>query len=365
MSHVPEARVALIDLGYDVWFEDQMTQMGQPGCRPARVVAADKGRYLVRDAERCAPAELSGRLSYCAQSAAELPCVGDWVAAEFHDVVPHGVIHRVLERRSVLRRKAAGKRIDYQYMAANVDVAFVLQSCAGDFNLRRLERYVVVARDGNIQPVLILSKTDLVSPGDLESLVARVREGYGELPVVALSNVSADGLDGLLHVLAPRKTYCLLGSSGVGKTTLLNRLVGREEFATGEVREQDGRGRHTTSRRQLVSLDNGAMIIDTPGMRELGIIGAATGLEEGFEDIGRLAAGCRYADCTHTGEEGCAVLDAVNAGQLSEERYQGFLKVKKESEFLERSYVQRRRKDKEFGKMVKSVLKHGPQGKRR
>jgi ribosome biogenesis GTPase len=202
-----------------------------------------------------------------------------------------------------------------------------------------------------------LSKSDLVGAEELQGLIDRVRDSGIGVPVVALSNLTAAGRDPLLAMLEPRRTYCLLGSSGVGKTTLLNRLIGREAFDTGAVREKDGRGRHTTSRRQLILLDTGAMLIDTPGMKELGIIAASAGIEESFEDIALLAKGCRYSDCSHAGEAGCAVAAAVAAGELPEDRYQSYLKVSKESEFHELSYVQRRKKDKEFGKFVKSVLK--------
>jgi ribosome biogenesis GTPase len=220
-----------------------------------------------------------------------------------------------------------------------------------------MERYIVMANEGRVEPVILLSKSDLVSAEDLKKRVSEIRQARISSRVVTLSNVSGDGLETLQRALKKGKTYCLLGSSGVGKTTLLNRLIGRELFETNPVREKDGRGRHTTARRQLIVLDNGALLVDTPGMRELGMIGVEASIEDSFSDIHELSAECRFNDCTHTTEVGCAILAAVQGGTLAEERYRSYIKLMKESEFHEMSYAERRRKDKKFGRLVKSAMK--------
>jgi ribosome biogenesis GTPase len=241
-------------------------------------------------------------------------------------------------------------------IASNIDVAFIMQSCDLNFNLRRMERYLVMANEGHVEPVILLSKSDLVSPAELNSRFSEVRQARIDARILTFSNVTEDGDESLRQELQRRKTYCLLGSSGVGKTTLLNHLLGREAFETRPVRERDSRGRHTTARRELTILDNGALLIDTPGMRELGMIGVSENINDNFSDISRLSEGCRFKDCTHTAELGCAILAAVQDGSLSKDRYQSYVKLMKESAFHEMSYAERRKKDKQFGRMVKTAM---------
>jgi ribosome biogenesis GTPase len=353
-----EIHMDLKDLGYDYWFEQHLDQSGLRGHCVARVTEVDRDRFIVTNKTRSVPAELTGRLMYLSESGEDLPCVGDWVVVQYYDQGTLAIIHHLLPRKSFLRRKSAGENSAVQMIAANIDIAFIVQSCDADFSVRRLDRYLVMARDGNIEPVLLLTKRDLVDASELEMKISQVKTDSPTLRVIALSNVTGLGLDELRQALEKGTTYCLLGSSGVGKTTLLNRLLDQEVLPTSTVREKDGKGRHTTSRRHLIVLENGAMFVDTPGMREMGMIGMRTGIEESFTDITELVKNCRYRNCTHTMEPGCAILDAVSRGEVAEERYRSYLKLLRESEYHALSYVEKRRKDKDFGRFVKSVMKH-------
>lgn len=348
----------LITLGFDQWFEDKRSEALRQDCTVARVTAVHKDSYLVRNENNEVLAELAGSFIYSADSSIDLPSVGDWALVQYHNANTFAIIHSLLPRKSFLRRKTPGKIIDYQMIAVNIDSALIVQACDFDFNLRRLERYLVMVNEGHIEPILLLTKSDLVSPEKLEHRISEVRQANIKCKVLPLSNITGFGVDQVRQLLEPCKTYCLVGSSGVGKTTLLNHIIGRDLFETNTVRASDGKGKHTTAQRQLIVLDNGAMLIDTPGMRELGNIGVSSGLEESFSDIWNLSKTCRFANCTHTQEVGCALLNAIENGILQADRYQSYLKLMKESEYNELSYVEKRRKDKKFGQFVKTVMKH-------
>ena len=343
-------------LGFsDAWARQAETLL-QPGHTLARVTAVDRGAFLVRNAAAEIHAELAGKLRFATSAAADLPCVGDWVGVQWPPAEGPAIIHAVLPRRSHLRRKTPGKSVEIQMIAANIDAAFIVQGCPFDFNLARLDRYLVTAHDGRIEPRIILSKTDLVTLDALERLIAQIRDAGITAEILPLSSSTGDGLAEFQAQLLPGRTYCLLGSSGVGKTTLINRLLGREAFDTRSV-SSTGEGVHTTSRRHLLMLDNGAMLVDTPGMRELGLVGTDAGLDAAFQDIGDFALNCRFPDCTHMHEPGCAVLAALESGELSDERYESYLKLKKEADFHSLSYAEKRQKDKAFGRFLKSALK--------
>lgn len=333
-----------------------------PGASIARVTAVDRDQYIISNAGCEVPAKLTGRAAYACESPADMPCVGDWVRVKCHDLGMHASILDVLPRQSFLRRKRPGDTVEFQMIAANIDVALIVQSCHFDFNVRRLERYLVMASEGHIEPVVLLTKTDLITPLALEELVSQIHHAGIGARIIALSNVSGNGVDQLRALIQPGKTYCLLGSSGVGKTTLVNRLVGGSDLATGAV-SHSGEGRHTTTRRQLIMLESGGLLIDMPGMRELGMLGVSEGIDDSFADIQAYSRQCRFADCTHTREPGCAIQSAIAQGELTPAHLQNYLKLKKESEFHDMSLLERRKKDRAFGRLVRSVTK--AKGKRK
>ncbi len=346
----------LTALGFDSWFEERAGEFRQPGRHMARVTAVDRDAFLVRTEDGETRAELAGRLRLAIRSTVDLPCVGDWVCVQWPSSGGPAIVHAVLPRKTLLRRKCPGKTLDFQMIAANIDVAFIVQGCQYDFNVARLDRYLIMAAEGRIEPQIVLSKVDLLAPGQQEQLVEEIRGAGITAPVIPLSNATGSGLQEFRDRLAPGRTYCLLGSSGVGKTTLINRLMGRAELETKAV-SGTGEGVHTTARRQLLVLECGAMLIDTPGMRELGLLGTSDGMGAAFRDIGDYSTQCRFPDCTHTQEPGCAVLAALESGELSDGRYQNYLKLRKESEYHDLSYLEKRRKDRAFGRFVKSALK--------
>ncbi|MGE5350706.1 MAG: ribosome small subunit-dependent GTPase A [Acidobacteriota bacterium] len=345
-------------LGFDEWFRDNQALPEPADISIARVVSVNKNNFIVSDGTSEIFAELAGRFIYGTDSPLDFPAVGDWVGIRLFNDDTFAVIFDVLQRKTLLKRKTAGSKIEYQLIASNIDAAIVIQALDSNYNLRRLERYLVMINEGGIKPLIFLSKSDLISPEEIEKKKREILQAFPGIDILSFSNQHASDIETIKAILTPGKTFCLLGSSGVGKTTLINNLINEDLFKTQAIREKDGRGRHTTSRRDLIILNNGAIIIDNPGMRELGVISAESGFDETFNEVTELSKQCRFSDCTHTVEKGCAVLSALEEGALSRERYDNYMKMHKESLYHEMSYVEKRQKDKKFGKYVRSILKY-------
>jgi ribosome biogenesis GTPase len=343
--------------GLGDWHRCRMEGDRTAGQEIARVLSVHRGGFIVTKGDGPVLAECAGNLLFSSSSPLELPTTGDWVHADFFDDDTHAIIHGVIPRKTLLKRKTAGKSVDFQLIAANIDVAFIIQSLDHNLNLRRLERYLVMVHESKITPVVLLSKCDLMPHDEIVEIKASISEFAPDTSLLAFSNVTGENINALENSLVPGSTYCLLGSSGVGKTTLLNSILGSEMFETQPVSKKESKGRHTTTTRELVRLDNGALLIDTPGMRELGNIAADSGIDETFAEIAELEPYCKFANCSHIKEKGCAVLAALEEGSLARQRYENYQKMKSESAFHEMTYFQRRKKDKNFGKMVKSVMK--------
>ena len=351
----------LADFGWDSHFERAFAAFAdKPDLEPARVLIEFNHNYrvVIEGGER--DAVLAGRMKHHATSRADLPAVGDWVVIRRRAEEARGAIVAVLDRRSRFSRRMAGQVTDEQVVASNVDVVFLVMSLDDDFSPRRLQRYLLMARESGASPVVLLTKPDLTD--DLPARLADSVTVAGDVPVHVLSPKMNEGLEQVAQYLIAARTGALLGSSGVGKSTIINRLVGADVQKTRAVREADSKGRHTTTHRELVLLPSGGLVIDTPGMRELQLWDAAEGIRATFEDVETLSADCKFTDCQHRGEPGCAVTGAVGAGTLTAERLDSYLKLQDELAYLarqqdERAQIEEKRRGKIGAKALRQHLK--------
>ncbi|MGZ5243610.1 MAG: ribosome small subunit-dependent GTPase A [Bacteroidia bacterium] len=348
--------MTLEDLGYNDKLEKLRIENNLKGFEIGRVISEHKERYIVKTEKGEFEAEITGNLRFSSNSREDFPAVGDWVAITIHDS-DFSIIHSILPRFSVIARQDVGKFGEIQIIATNIDYAFLVQAADRDFNINRLERYLAICNSSKASPIIVLTKIDLIDEQQTFDILEKIKARIHNVPIIAISNESQEGYDKIKAIIKKGKTYCMLGSSGVGKSTLLNNLSGRSVMRTDTISESTNKGKHVTSHRELIILENGGILIDNPGMREVGIADSASGLDITFEKIVRLAQNCKFKDCTHTNEVGCAVIEAVAEGEIDRASYENYLKLERERAHFESSVVERRKKDKEFGKMVKNYKK--------
>lgn len=347
--------------GYDERVGEALRESGLQGFAIGRVVAEHRERYVVATESGDIEAEVSGILRHRAAGREDFPAVGDWVALDEQESGT-SIVHGIVPRSSVISRQAVGSFGEIQVIATNVDHALLVQALDRDFNIARLERYLTLCHSSKVDPIVVLTKADLTDPAGVADAVGRVAQRIGGFPVVAVSDRGPGGYGALEELIVPGRTYCLLGSSGAGKSTLTNHLCGRELMRTDTISGSTGKGRHVTSHRALVAMECGALLIDNPGMREVGIVDADQGLETTFDHILSFAEACRFRDCTHTVEAGCAVLEGVRSGEIDSASYENYQKMEREKAHFGSTVAERRKKDRAFGKML-DTYKKGP-GKR-
>lgn len=351
----------LADLGWDeAWAGQFAGWAGKAHVQPGRVAIEFNHNYRVYVDDGEIEAVAAGRLKHQAANRSELPAVGDWVVVRKRPEEDRGAIQAILPRRSRFSRKAAGHLTDEQVVAANVDVVFIVMGLDNDFSIRRLERYLLLARESGSSPVILLTKPDMTA--SLAERAGAVSAATAGLPVHVVSPKFNEGVDRVREYFAAGRTGALLGSSGVGKTTIINRLVGDDLRKTREVRESDSRGRHTTSHRELIKLPFGGLIVDTPGMRELQLWDVGDAVKETFDDVEALAAACHFTDCRHRDEPRCAVKMAVEEGRLAAARLDSYLKLQEELAHLatqqdERARLEEKRQAKVMGKALRARLR--------
>ena len=348
--------MTLEDLGYNRDLEKHRMDEKLSSFSVGRVTAEHKERYIVKTETGEFDTELIGNLRFAAKSRSDFPAVGDWVAISEYDD-NKALIHSIYPRKSTIEREAVGKFGEKQIIATNIDYGLIVQAVDRDFNLNRLERYLIICNASNVKPIILLSKIDLINDSDLKIILDEISDRIKNVPIISVSNLTNIGYQEVQSLVKKGETYCLLGSSGVGKSTLLNNLSGKEVMITGSISLSLNKGKHVTSHRELIILESGGIIIDNPGMREVGIADNSNGLEITFDAIIELSEKCKFNDCTHTHEKGCAIIEAIENEELDSDTFKNYSKMVREKAHFSSTIAERRTKDKEFGKMIKSVLK--------
>ena len=347
----------LEDIGYNNTINNYVTDSGLDKSSIGRVVAVFRDIYHVRTTSAELKTTITGNLQNSIDDKSELPIVGDWVHLNKYDD-DNAFITKVIPRSNFIERRSKGKAANKQPIAANIDFGFIVEAITENFNINRIERYLAIFNSASVKPIILLTKTDLTTKSKLNNIINTVNKRIGNEPIFALSNLTKNGIDELKSSLIKNKTYCLLGLSGVGKSTLLNILSEKIVMKTGAISQSTNKGVHTTTHRQLFLLKNGSIIIDNPGMREVGITDSTIGVEITFDKIIELAQDCHFSDCTHIHEKGCTVLNAVEIGNLDKDIYDNYIKMKKEQTRLLTTLDAKRKQDKAFGKMIKDVMKN-------
>ncbi len=321
----------------------------------ARVITEYKGAYKVKNEDGEFLAKVTGKQMFDALSREDFPAVGDFVVID-ELAEQQALIKEILPRKTIIKRKQIRKN-EIQIIATNIDIAFIVESIGRDFNLNRFERYIAVAEDGGVKPVIIINKIDLILEKELFEKINQIKNRFPNVDIIATSITKKDGISELKNYIEKDKTYCFLGSSGVGKSSLINKLLGNNFIKIENISSYSERGKHITTIRQMYFLENGGAVIDNPGMREIGMTNVDEGIDVLFDEIITLSKNCKYKDCTHIHESECEVLSAVRSGKIDKDKYQNYLNLKKESEFYEMSEIEKKQKNKNFGKFVKNAKK--------
>lgn len=348
--------MTLEDLGYSDKIEKSGIEQDLGNFEIGRVISEHRERYVVKTIKGEFQAEITGNMRFTAKTREDFPAVGDWVAMTTYDF-DTALIHHILPRFSIIKRQAVGQFGEVQIIATNIDYAFLVQAADRDFNINRLERYLTICNSSKVTPVIILTKTDLIDDLRINEILDSIKARINDVPIIPLSNETKNGYDAINTFIERGKTYCMLGSSGVGKSTLLNNLSGKSLMKTDIISQSTNKGKHVTSHRELIILENGGILIDNPGMREVGIADTTRGLETTFDRIVRLSKNCKFKDCTHTNEIGCSVIEAVEKGEIDKASFENYLKMEREKTHFESTIAEKRKKDKDFGKMVKNHKK--------
>ena len=345
--------MTLADLGYNTELENYRIEQGLDSFGVGRVISEHKERYIVKTRDNEFEAEIVGNLRFTATGRSDFPAVGDWVAISEYDE-NKVLIHSIFPRKTIIKRQAVGKFGEIQIIASNIDFALIIQAVDRDFNINRIERYLTICNAAKVKPIIILSKIDLINDLQLRDIQENIRDRIKLVPIVAISNETEIGYNKLNEIFVKGNTYCLLGSSGVGKSTLSNNISGKALMKTDSISLNTKKGRHITSHRELIILENGGILIDNPGMREVGIADTTNGLEITFGTITGLSQNCKFKDCTHLHENGCAILQALEKGEIDKDSYRNFMKMEREKSHFESTATEKRKKDKDFGKMIKN-----------
>ncbi|MBS4539530.1 ribosome small subunit-dependent GTPase A [Clostridium sp. D2Q-11] len=348
--------MSLINLGWNDFFQDYYNSYGDDNLTVGRISAEYRNHYEVITEIGEIKGEISGKLRYTIETKSDFPVVGDWVVINRLDN-NFAIINDVLPRKSMFKRKAPGNKIEEQILASNIDYIFIVTSLNQNYNLRRIERYVTISWESGAIPVVILSKSDLCD--DKENKIIEVENIAPGVDIHAISAMTGKGVENLSKYVKEGNTICLLGSSGVGKSTLVNRLIGEDTMDTGDIRLDDGRGKHTTTHRQMMNIPEGGLIIDTPGIREIALWDGDNGIEEAFKDLEILSNKCKFTDCKHESEPGCAITQAINNGSLAKERLDSYKKLQRELRYIERKQnrklqLEEKKKNKSLNKYIKA-----------
>jgi ribosome biogenesis GTPase len=345
--------INLKDIGYSDYFEDNRKRVTDNNLSPARIIAEHKELYILRNETSELSAKITGKMMFTASSREDYPAIGDWVLIKILDE-KQAIIHEILPRKTVLVRKSTSKS-DTQIVASNIDTALIVQSPDRDYNLNRFERYLSLAISGNIEPVIVLNKTDLISDSDLAIKLSEIKRRFKDTDIYTTSTITGKDIVNLKKSIKKGHTYCFLGSSGVGKSSIINMFLGENLIKTGEINLYTNRGKHITTPRELFILEDGGILIDNPGMREIGVLESEAGIKNVFSEISDLAKRCKFSNCNHVNEPGCAVLLAIDSGNLDKSKYDNYIKLIKENEYNTMTRLEKREKDRKFGQFIKTA----------